>query len=288
MFKPCVLALVFTLAAAAPVSPDACIHFLPALWPRTGCLRYTLPNAACEVPSLSVSHLDVIQPQSGIILKARGSTDSECPQGWQHVDEYQCSADNHAIVVDRTVAACVVTTTYRSPGACGVETDSAYCAPIPVPTPTAEQLKYQLSELVVRPGFCIQSSFRSRSPQFLTMQALTHFNMATYGIFQGCTDLNWLWLQYPRTFHPGKLNVSNWIQSYQDFGAKSAVLTAKHGCGFTMWPTQVRHSRYTQCHCENSGEHHDSSCRPPFPTARSTPTLCLVMGALEWMSSRSL
>jgi alpha-L-fucosidase len=71
--------------------------------------------------------------------------------------------------------------------------------------------------------------------------ALTHFNMATF--FRdgdpACDASNWEQSKEPASFAPLRLNVSNWVESYQALGAKSAVLTAKHGCGFFLWKTNV-------------------------------------------------
>ena len=44
----------------------------------------------------------------------------------------------------------------------------------------------------------------------------------------------------PSTFNPTKLDVKNWIKSIKDLGAKHAIITVKHGCGFLLWPTDVR------------------------------------------------
>ena len=44
----------------------------------------------------------------------------------------------------------------------------------------------------------------------------------------------------PRTFNPYNLNISNWIESFKAAGVKHAVLTAKHGCGFLLWPTRTK------------------------------------------------
>ncbi|KAL3905262.1 MAG: hypothetical protein SGARI_004552, partial [Bacillariaceae sp.] len=41
------------------------------------------------------------------------------------------------------------------------------------------------------------------------------------------------------TFAPSSLNVTQWFDSITALGAKNAVLTAKHGCGFLLWPTQA-------------------------------------------------
>ena len=41
----------------------------------------------------------------------------------------------------------------------------------------------------------------------------------------------------PSTFNPTELNTDQWIETAAKLGAKYAVLTAKHGSGFTLWPT---------------------------------------------------
>lgn len=97
---------------------------------------------------------------------------------------------------------------------------SAAVATMPIPVPTPAQLRYQQQEIV----------------------ALTHFNMATF--FRdgdpACDASNWERSQKPSSFAPTHLNVSNWIESYKAVGAKSGILTAKHGCGFLLWPTKVK------------------------------------------------
>ena len=97
-------------------------------------------------------------------------------------------------------------------------------AALPIPTP--EQLRYAGS-----------------------ISALIHFGMATF--FHdgdpGCDRQNWNGCDPNggcnssdvRSFDPSNLNVSNWVQSFVDLGATSAVLTAKHGCGFLAWRTNT-------------------------------------------------
>ena len=95
-----------------------------------------------------------------------------------------------------------------------------------LPTPTPQQLKYQGS-----------------------MNALIHFGMSTF--FHdgdpGCTSENWNGCD-PNggcnssdvaSFAPTNLNTSNWLDSFLAVGVTSAVLTAKHGCGFLAWETKV-------------------------------------------------
>lgn len=86
-----------------------------------------------------------------------------------------------------------------------------------IPVPTISQLAYQTREIV----------------------GLTHFNMATYfgDNDPSCNANNWAESQNPKSFKPLQLNISNWAESYKALGAKSAVLTVKHGCGFCLWKT---------------------------------------------------
>ena len=89
-----------------------------------------------------------------------------------------------------------------------------------IPIPTKYQLAYQQQEIV----------------------ALIHFNMATFvqDGDPGCTSENWLEKSAnPLTFKPTELDVNNWADSMDDVGISSAVLTAKHGCGFSIWQTDA-------------------------------------------------
>jgi len=107
-----------------------------------------------------------------------------------------------------------------------------------LPVPTPPQLEYQRHEI----------------------SALIHFNMATFAENgdPGCNAKNWNKLAPPATgptsdpvtFNPVKLNISNWAESMLALGAKHAVLTAKHGCGYLLWPTKTRlpdGSEFTYC-----------------------------------------
>lgn len=55
------------------------------------------------------------------------------------------------------------------------------------------------------------------------------------GCDKGTTNCN---SSHPSSFAPTNLNVSSWVASLLEIGATHAVLTAKHGCGFLLWPTQ--------------------------------------------------
>ncbi|CAE7474256.1 FUC1 [Symbiodinium sp. KB8] len=98
-------------------------------------------------------------------------------------------------------------------------------AGLPVPSPA--QLRYQSTDFV----------------------ALIHFNMGTFA-HNGdpcCDKTNWN-VQAPYaagktsdagTFNPKQLNTTQWMESIAALGANIAVLTAKHGCGFALWPTEA-------------------------------------------------
>jgi alpha-L-fucosidase len=46
--------------------------------------------------------------------------------------------------------------------------------------------------------------------------------------------------ELPSTFNPKNLNTSQWFDSITALGANIAVLTAKHGCGFLLWPSKAK------------------------------------------------
>eukprot|EP01045_Picozoa_sp_COSAG04_P025592 COSAG04_NODE_3386_length_2867_cov_2.128251_1_plen_124_part_10 len=64
----------------------------------------------------------------------------------------------------------------------------------------------------------------------------------------GCTSENWNRKQPyaagpsadPATFDPAHLDFGNWADSFDALGVRNAVMTAKHGCGFLLWPTATR------------------------------------------------
>ena len=56
-------------------------------------------------------------------------------------------------------------------------------------------------------------------------------------------------------FHPSKLNTDQWIAAAKSAGAKYAVLVAKHGTGFSLWPTKA--NDYTVSHTPWKNGHGD-------------------------------
>ena len=72
-----------------------------------------------------------------------------------------------------------------------------------IPLPTDAQIRYYRGEIV----------------------GLTHFNMGTYygDSDPSCNANNWDESGNPANFNPYALNISNWIQSYTNLGANSAV-----------------------------------------------------------------
>ena len=78
------------------------------------------------------------------------------------------------------------------------------------------------------------------------IMVLITFNMGTYFPLgnqdPACHVNNWGGLRgsgNPASFDPYMLDTDQWGQVFQRLGAKHAVLTAKHGCGFLLWPTKV-------------------------------------------------
>lgn len=73
------------------------------------------------------------------------------------------------------------------------------------------------------------------------IMALIHFNMGTFFTNgdPSCTTSNWPESHDPNAFAPTALNVSQWIDSMDELGITEGVITAKHGCGFYIWPTNV-------------------------------------------------
>ena len=51
----------------------------------------------------------------------------------------------------------------------------------------------------------------------------------------------------PMTFNPTELNTDQWMEAARGLGAKYAVLTAKHGSGFTLWPTKTHDYNVSRC-----------------------------------------
>ena len=51
----------------------------------------------------------------------------------------------------------------------------------------------------------------------------------------------------PSTFNPTELNTDQWMEAARKLGAKYAVLTAKHGSGFTLWPTKTHDYNVSRC-----------------------------------------
>eukprot|EP01129_Flabellula_baltica_P000871 TRINITY_DN10801_c0_g1_i2.p1 TRINITY_DN10801_c0_g1~~TRINITY_DN10801_c0_g1_i2.p1 ORF type:complete len:276 (+),score=41.57 TRINITY_DN10801_c0_g1_i2:24-830(+) len=88
-----------------------------------------------------------------------------------------------------------------------------------LPLPTPAQLRFHQNEISVLITFNMATFFRDGDP--------------------GCDLDNWAESQLPSSFSPDRLDTDQWIQVMKSFGAKSAVLTAKHGCGFNLWKTNV-------------------------------------------------
>ncbi len=88
------------------------------------------------------------------------------------------------------------------------------------PIPTENQLKWQDME----------------------KYAFIHYSLNTY------TDQEWGYgNEDPKLFNPSDLDVKQWVKVCKDAGMKGIIFTAKHHCGFCMWP-----SEYTEYSVKNS------------------------------------
>jgi len=67
--------------------------------------------------------------------------------------------------------------------------------------------------------------------------ALFHFDVVNF-----VPNYNWRnWGSHPSAsvFNPSSLDTDQWIKSAKAAGAKYAILVAKHGSGFSLWPTKA-------------------------------------------------
>ena len=82
-------------------------------------------------------------------------------------------------------------------------------------------------------------TFPRPTPQQLAWQqmeqyAFLHFSINTF------TDQEWGFGNEPATlFNPQKLDAGQWARTCKAAGLKGIILTAKHHCGFCLWPTRT-------------------------------------------------
>lgn len=78
--------------------------------------------------------------------------------------------------------------------------------------------------------------------QDMEMYAFLHYSLNTY------TDQEWgFGNEDPTLFNPDQLDTRQWVRTCKDAGMKGIIFTAKHHCGFCMWP-----SAYTEYSVKNS------------------------------------
>lgn len=98
----------------------------------------------------------------------------------------------------------------------------------PLPTPTPQQLAW------------------AKGGKY-GISALIHWNMATFATnaisastpARTCMKQTWADLSDPTVFAPSDYDPTDWASAMKVLGIEEAVLTAKHGCGFTLWPTNT-------------------------------------------------
>ena len=78
--------------------------------------------------------------------------------------------------------------------------------------------------------------------QEMEMYAFIHYSLNTY------TDQEWGYgNEDPNLFNPSHLDCRQWVRVCKQAGMKGIIFTAKHHCGFCMWP-----SAYTEYSVKNS------------------------------------
>lgn len=96
-----------------------------------------------------------------------------------------------------SLCTCFLTLTATAQKACG-------------PVPTKDQIKLQDME----------------------MYAFLHYSLNTY------TDQEWGYgNEDPKIFNPAHLDTRQWVRTCKAAGMKGIIFTAKHHCGFCMWPS---------------------------------------------------
>ena len=69
--------------------------------------------------------------------------------------------------------------------------------------------------------------------QDMEMYAFLHYSLNTY------TDQEWgFGNEDPGLFNPSNLDTRQWVRTCKAAGMKGVIFTAKHHCGFCMWPSQ--------------------------------------------------
>jgi alpha-L-fucosidase len=108
-------------------------------------------------------------------------------------------------------------------------------------------IRYSLSGIILAAGFICISCHRTEAPapsgpvpsenqmkwQEMEYYAFVHFSLNTY------TDQAWGYgNEDVSLFNPAELDCHQWALICKEAGMKGIILTAKHHCGFCLWPSE--------------------------------------------------
>ena len=140
---------------------------------------------------------------------------------WLEVNFPQVTPGNHKLKLVMIDPEIVIETIVVNPdnnrySYFGTPAQTKYCGPVP----SENQLRWQDME----------------------MYAFIHYSMNTY------TDQEWgFGNEDPKLFNPSDLDCRQWARVCKQAGMKGIIFTAKHHCGFCMWP-----SKYTEYSVKNA------------------------------------